>query len=431
MKLPPLRAPIFPENGPRWDTVVASVFLIATTASLVSAKTLAFTGAIFVAVLGITQVWRGDLSRDILQLSRTSVLMAAFLGYAALTLLWTPNFTSSLTKLLAVTAYGLAALFGVRTIASQSPPRSARLGESLAVGLAIGSVYLVARNVTRGHSDDAMLPHIASQFVKFDLDEMTRSIAPVTLLLGPTLLAVAAGFRKPWNTMLSVVLFIASTLAIVTSPHETSKIALAVWILIFGLAYLSQNATFRILQIAWLAACLLVVPLSIFCKSRDFQDAPWLQQTAQYRILIWNKFAELVLQRPVAGYGFDATAASMPEVPGLTELRFVQKGLPVPDGLKPFRAVHPHNAYLQVWYELGAIGIGLFIALGLSMLNSLSRLRPHKRPYLYASAAATMVMLYSSYGLWQLWLIGMLCFVAIAASIAIKLSTARSSPDTA
>lgn len=108
----------------------------------------------------------------------------------------------------------------------------------------------------------------------------------------------------------------------------------------------------------------------------------------------------------------------------MAELPYLQDGRKIPSKLKPYRAIHPHNAYLQIWYELGAVGAGLFLAAGLSIMTSLSKLLPHQRPYMYATAAATTVMLFASYGLWQVWFIGLLGFAALSSMIAIRLSAA-------
>jgi O-antigen ligase len=268
-----------------------------------------------------------------------------------------------------------------------------------------------------------VLPSVAHKLFKFSNGEVVRSIAPITLLLGPALLAIAAGFLKPWRVILSSAVTLASVLAVLSSPHETSKLALVGWITVFGLSYLSQTATYRILLVAWVSACLLVVPVSILAHSQDLQNAPWLQRSAKDRILIWHRFAILTLDAPLLGHGFDMTATTKPTVDGVADLPIIQDGIHAPAPFEPFRAIHPHNAYLQVWYELGALGVGLFMTSGLSILLGLSKLQTNQKPFLFATAAATMIMLFSSYGLLQVWFIGLLGFVTIACAIAIRLST--------
>lgn len=423
MRLPQPRSAVFPRSGPRWDIVVASVFMVVTTASLISAKTMAFLGVIFIALLMATLAKRNKLSLALLRPSAATLPIALLLAFATVALWWTQLPAVAAVKLATITMIGLTALIAVRALAAEPPPNTARLAESLWIGFGVGLLYLFLRNVTNGDADAAFLPAPVHAFIKFDAGEVTRSIAPVTLLLGPALLAISAGFIKPWRTIFAAAIVIATILAVATSPHETSKLALVIWFVIFGLAYVSDRVSHRLVLAGWIAACLLVVPASIFAQSHNLQNAAWLQRTAQFRILIWNEFALRTLDAPVLGHGFDMAATARPEIPGMAELPYIQSGKKVPPKLEAYRAIHPHNAYLQIWYELGALGAGLFLAAGLSIMIGLSKLLPHQRPYPYATAAATTVMLFASYGLWQVWFIGLLGFAAVCCTIAIRLSS--------
>jgi O-antigen ligase len=85
---------------------------------------------------------------------------------------------------------------------------------------------------------------------------------------------------------------------------------------------------------------------------------------------------------------------------------------PVPENSPPFTLtepmlpLHPHNAVLQWWMELGAAGAALFALL----LWRLSRLAaaPAGRDPLFSNAAMTMLassvlIAAVSYGFWQSW----------------------------
>lgn len=48
---------------------------------------------------------------------------------------------------------------------------------------------------------------------------------------------------------------------------------------------------------------------------------------------------------------------------------------------------HTHNMYLQIWYELGAIGSMLFVAAGLAVLR-LDRLPVAAQPAMFVTFAA-------------------------------------------
>jgi O-antigen ligase len=339
-------------------------------------------------------------------------------------LLWAPEPIEALPTLVFISFISIALLIAVRTLAADTPSKSARLAEGLWIGLLIGVLYLLVRHLTYGESDSVLLPVFAHKLVTNGFGEATRSTAPVTMLLGPALLAIAGGINKPWRTIFAGATIVAATTAIITSPHETSKLGLVIAAAVFILAYVTDRWAYRLLKLGWVSACLLVVPLAVLAKSHDFQNASWLQRTAQQRILIWNEFARQTLEAPVLGHGFDMAAVLKPTIVGMAELPYVQTGKKVPADLKPFVAIHPHNVYLQVWFELGAIGAALMLAAGLTILARFAHLQPHQRPFMYATAAAGTVMLLSSYGLWQIWFVGMLASTAIACEIAIKVSSA-------
>lgn len=423
MNCAPLRSAVFPANSPKWDIVVASVFLIATTAGLISAKTMAFSGAIFIALLTITYAVRGNLSIALFKQSSATLPVTGFLLLTAASIFWVPDPMAVLPSIMSVTCLGFSVLLAIRMLAAGTPSDAARLAESLWIGLLIGLVYLLLRNATQGAADRLFLPNIASTVLTIGAGEITRSTAPASLLIGPALLALAAGINAPWRGIFSAMIVIAAILAVAVSPHETSKLALVAGAVVFAIAYVSDRWAYRLLQVGWVSICLLIVPLAIFAKSQDLQNAKWLQRTAQQRILIWNEFAQKTLDAPLLGHGFDVAAVTKPIIPGFAELPYLQSGKKVPAKLVPYLAIHPHNVYLQVWFEFGAVGAALMLAAGLATLAGLARLSPHQRPSLYATAGAAAVMIFSSYGLWQIWFVGMLAFSAIACAIAIKVSS--------
>ena len=68
-------------------------------------------------------------------------------------------------------------------------------------------------------------------------------------------------------------------------------------------------------------------------NASGWQNAAWLPESSRHRVEIWNAVADLIVQKPLLGWGFDASRA-------------IGVGVPL----------HPHNASLQVLLELGAVG---------------------------------------------------------------------------
>src|SRR5205823_3722293 len=141
----------------------------------------------------------------------------------------------------------------------------------------------------------------------------------------------------------------------------------------------------------------------------DFPDAPatatslFRKDSAGHRLLIWSFTGDRIAERPVLGWGLDASRA----IPGGNDdIRPGQKWLPL----------HPHDAALQVWLELGAPGAALFAALlGLLWL----RLAVAPWPRLYAAAAggglsAALAVAFAGWGIWQEWWLGTLSLALFA-----------------
>jgi O-antigen ligase len=122
-----------------------------------------------------------------------------------------------------------------------------------------------------------------------------------------------------------------------------------------------------------------------------------LKGSAGHRLLIWSFVGDRVAERPFAGWGLD-TARAIPG--GKDEVRPGLSRLPL----------HPHNAALQLWLELGVPGAALF-ALFVGWLWL--RLTSVSWPRIYVAAAggsltAALAAAFAAYGLWQEWWLGAL-----------------------
>jgi len=115
------------------------------------------------------------------------------------------------------------------------------------------------------------------------------------------------------------------------------------------------------------------------------------------RIDIWRFTAHLIEQRPFLGWGLDASRAFPGAIP-----------------------LHPHDAALQLWLELGAVGVGLTVTYFAWLLARIEQIRardPALAAAQIASLSAYIVIGALSFGVWQEWwlALGALTMVAFAA----------------
>lgn len=102
------------------------------------------------------------------------------------------------------------------------------------------------------------------------------------------------------------------------------------------------------------------------------------------RILIWHGVAQLIADNSIVGYGFDSS-----RIVGQGRVSFL----------------HPHNGVLQVWLELGMVGVLLMYA---SAARAARVLVQNARDTTVMAVAAATVVTFSvfwslSFGIWQGW----------------------------
>lgn len=122
---------------------------------------------------------------------------------------------------------------------------------------------------------------------------------------------------------------------------------------------------------------------------------------ARHRMDIWSVFGARALERPVFGHGFGAPdrVAGAPRPTGTP---------PDPLGDATIRNIHPHNAALQVWVELGLAGALLAGAALLLVLRRIGRLMQGKAATRLACFGAALAVSLVGFGLWQAWWIATL-----------------------
>ncbi len=129
-----------------------------------------------------------------------------------------------------------------------------------------------------------------------------------------------------------------------------------------------------------------------------------------YRVEIWRYVHELIQGRLVQGYGFDSarvlggSATMLPSFEGKTTF------------------LHPHNGMLQLWLELGGIGVALFLAAGVLGFRTFLAAGPARLTLATGSATVTTsAVLWSlSFGVWQGWWLAVLGLTAAGAAFAVR-----------
>lgn len=395
---------------------------------------LALVGAIG-AGLALAVLWRRP-ARAIAELSMPAQVLAfyGFAGFALVSSAWSADVRESLTKplylMLLIGGVHATAVLVARSGAGQLAEVRKALLAVLLVGIALTAVesatdQLISRKIytafpslRKGLEEHvSMVDGVATRISETNIK---RRVGTFTLLLAPAALLILQ-LVPPLRRRAALAAFAAvAAVMIYSSPHQSSWVAGALGGCVLALSCYSRRAVSRFLQAGFLAWTLLAIPLVWAAHKAELHKASWVPNSARHRVVIWNTTANEALNAPFIGVGANATRKIFEDREAVSPATERDDGTYI-KGLTR----HAHNAYVQIWYELGAVGALLLALAGVMAIRAIPRLPNPAQPFAYAQFAATAAVMSSSYGIWQIW------FLASMAIAAAALLVAAQAPSTA
>jgi O-Antigen ligase len=378
---------------------------------------------------------QGVKDRPQLKLLGLPSALLAFGAWAIVSAMWSEAPIASLTKPLFLIGgtLGTAVLFVLARQADIQILRS--LAKGITVGLLVGGGFVAVEILT----DQALarlaynlvpslqigiekhLTILNGQVVEISPTNINRRVTIVAMLMVPTALLLAHATSQLSKSLGYAALAAIAIVLMVFSGHQSSQAALVAAAAAYLLSTLSRTWALRVLALAWCVSSLLVVPLVMAAyESNIHRQSDALPHSAKHRVVIWNYTAEQVLKAPILGIGADATAT----ITAKAEDARKRLGESVSkDGVFDKTAArHAHNVFLQIWYELGAIGAGLLTLIGLAALTAIARSPAFIQPFLLAQFAAVSGMIAFSFSIWQLWFEGAIGLGALALLLGLLLA---------
>ncbi|MFP6749433.1 MAG: O-antigen ligase family protein [Alphaproteobacteria bacterium] len=243
----------------------------------------------------------------------------------------------------------------------------------------------------------------------FDLTVLNRSGIVLLLAAWPTALVLWQQGRRRWALGALLAAFAVVMAGVSSSNQVAAVLALSGAVL----AWFSGRRLPRVLALV-IAAGVLAAPVLPSSWLAPKNLAPYFDEanySALHRLHIWNFTAQRIADKPVMGWGLDA-ARRIPG--GDTKLA----------GGGNVMNMHPHNAFLQIWLELGAVG-AVLAAIFLAGLW----LRAGAMPNRAARAAATGLLLSAltvanlSFGIWQTWWLAALALGGLVFVLALRINS--------
>ena len=225
------------------------------------------------------------------------------------------------------------------------------------------------------------------------------------VMLNPALSVLAIlvwPFAAMGQRLLSVIALGVATVLILKGEMVTAQIALGLGGVVFVLV---QWFGARLVKFVGVLAVLFIAAAPVIDQMIPFDrlmpQVAGMRTSVAHRLCIWQFVGARIAEKPLLGWGLDSSRS----IPG-GEVECVEDG--------PSLALHPHDAALQVWLELGVAGAFALAAVVAIAFRAASRLPPGL-PMAGAAATVTaaLVLASLSYGIWQNWWVGTLGLVAL------------------
>lgn len=282
-----------------------------------------------------------------------------------------------------------------------------RIAVAYAASIVIGMGVLAFEGITGG-ALRAVLPPDDPDRAR-DIIALGRGVTA----LAPALFAAGIIAAAVWNRWVALAVIGLGVAAAFLNDVTANAVALAAGLAAAIIAFKAPRMTVRGLSFIALAA-LFGAPLAAFTPVDAvfaFGEG-WAPSSALHRVAIWQAAAERVPDGLPFGFGADYARMWKETAPQIM----------VPGVAEPMSVIpnHPHNLYLQIWLELGLVGVlsfGGFLYWG-AIAFSRANL---EKPVIAAAAGAFAAIIVSTLvetSLWQVWRFAAMGLAAMGVGLA-------------
>jgi hypothetical protein len=244
---------------------------------------------------------------------------------------------------------------------------------------------------------------------------LNHRMAALAIMFWPVLLTAVRLSAAKWHRSLLLAGLVPALVAVAVSEHATSQVAIVIGACVAVVCWASALAARRGLMLAWVTACLAVVPLCLAAYAANLHLVRWLAPSAQDRMVIWKATSDLIPNAPVLGVGIHSGRV-------ISRAEFER---PLAPGTPFALSVgwHSHNVFLQVWFETGALGAGILLCFGLLALRRIGLQDPGVRPVLFANFASCTMIAATGFSAFAPWLVASFAMSALFAALATVLAS--------
>ena len=343
---------------------------------------------------------RGVLLQPIYLLGLFGVLSAA----------WSPDSLRALGISLRFLVFIFLTFLLFACVSSQKNLKLERFQASLGIGLLLSASLLLT-------------DHLSSNFIRATVrglkewgPALGHGLKPAVSIMVVALPALMASYKLPTTLRVFIGFLVLASAVLV--PAQTAKFALLVMVVLWAAFYAGSSRklihNFLLVISIFIVICLpaFLAFLDVFRPNLEF-----LQRSGAHRMLIWLFVTEHIWQNPILGWGVEASRVIPGGTTNFSADYLKTFGLVSREAQEWFGSpstqrlpLHPHNGVLQIWLELGIVGVLIFIFILIDLWLQVFRLKN-----IGVFAAITLVAVFVfwnlSYGIWQEWWIALMLWI--------------------
>lgn len=393
------------ESHKAYDAYVlyAIGFLFLPVAAVATLQTwiLAVAGALAIVIL---RTLRGDIIPRV-----PGILVAVFgvfIAWAALTSIWSLVPDRAMTTSLRLLLVGVCLLFLSASARALSDAERLTFGKWLIAGTALGLIIIAVlisfSGIIAGWLNNARI-------TGHELDRLNRTAGVIAMLVWPAALIIA----RLYGRYAAAAVIVSGALALFALAPATPLFAFVIGIGAFAVTWFSQKWGKRLLILAF-AVSVIVIPFldTLVPVANDIlvTNMTW-PNSEVHRFVIWEFASQRIFENPLFGWGLEASRA----IPGGDAQLFlfnINGDNPLTGQALP---LHPHSAVIQIWLELGVVGVMLLGGLFSVIIQLVPEsLRDRAGPAtIVATIACGFTIAQLGFGIWQGWWMGTLGLIAV------------------
>lgn len=343
------------------------------------------------------------------------IAIGVLLGLMALSTLWAYDAEEALDRTIKIATLMIGGILMISIVNDRNLNLTKPFTTFFPYAVAIAGIIIMINLYGNSIIHDALRSGDAPTNRSVNLSHLNRSVVAYTFF---SIAALGLLLKDQTHLALKIakttVLLLITLLILYKTHSQSAQIGFATACIAAVILPYRIRATWIILS-AIIAVAMLSAPWTVqwafHTMAETLHSAAWIKDGyAGDRLEIWNFISQRALQQPWIGFGVEATRA----------IDDFQSDMMY---FKNTSVLHPHNFVMQIWIELGVLGVAIMAAIQAVILRHIwTQYTVSDRRIIMPLYCVVLIVSATGYGFWQSWLQGL--YISLM-TIAIVIAAAK------